>query len=512
MILQSALLLFVVLVVFWVSVERPKQVFLLAIFLAPWSGLDIDVGVRLTGFRIVMGTLAVACLLRLALRPDSRNRIPVSALFAGVCIYAVIWSLVQIPFLPLKHVEGGELRTPAARAIIQVLMFGLDVSPIIVAPLVLRDVHDVWQAGKTYIVSCVVLAVLGWFQLASWYGTGWNPLPLGFVDSLFGKDARLGVPMGLREGIAPYRGILVYRMNSLGGEPRDLAGAFSIALILLQVAMVNLSANRDRPHLFTWSFLFLSMLLTLSTSGLVLWLLGTFAFGGLQWASRFGRSRKVSSMRSLSISVRLVAFSIMISALLLSLAAIRLGGGWLELAKDRTIGRDFTEDFDAAVIGFLKEQPRYVLTGVGLGNVHLYANDYLPGYATYAVDTPFVAKSGYLRLLSEIGIVGLALFLAWVTAQIRLLVKVSQVNQEGSSSEEARQTASALAQLATIICLFYLARGNYVAPQTFLTLGLVVALSGHMLQSRREHLLSPVPTSGVSILDDCVVPQQQGQY
>ena len=509
--LQLTFLLLVILIVLWVSVERPKQVFLLAIFLAPWSGLDIDVGVRLTGFRIVMGTLAVACILRLALSPDSRSRIPVSVLFAALCIYAVIWSLVQAPFLPVKHVEGGILRSPAARAIIQIFMFGLDVSPIIVAPLVLRHAHDVWQAGKMYIVSCVVLAVLGWLQLGAWYETGWNPFPLGWVSSLFRADAQSGIPIELKNAILTPGGVPLQQMNSLGGEPRDLAGAFSIALILLQVAMVNLSANRDRPHLFTWSFLFLSMLLTLSTSGLVLWLLGTFAFGGLQWASRFGRSRNVGSMRSLSISVRLVAFSIMISALLLSLAAIRLGGGWLEFAKERTIGRTFTEDFDAAVIGFLKEQPRYVLTGVGFGNVHLYANDYLPDYATYAVDTSFVAKSGYLRLLSEIGIVGLALFLGWVTAQIRLLVKVSQVNQGDSSSEEARQTASALAQFATIICLFYLARGNYVAPQTFLTLGLVVALSGHLLRIRREHLLSAVPTSGVSALDDRVALQQQGQ-
>jgi hypothetical protein len=510
MILQLALLLLVVVAVFWVSVERPREVLLSAIFLAPWSGLDVDVGVRLTAYRIVMATLAVASVLRLTLRPDSRSRVPVSVLFAALCLYAVIWSLVQIPFLPPRDVEGGVLRAPAARAIIQVFMFGLDVSPVIVVPLVLRHANDVWQAGETYIVSCVVLAMLGWLQIASWYGSGWNPFPIGVVDSLFGAGARLGSQIGLREGIEFHRGVPLYRMNSLGGEPRDLAGSFAIALILLQVIMVNSRANRGGPHLVIWSFLFLSMLLTLSTSGLVLWILGTLALGGLQWSFGSGRSRKTGLARWVFTSVGLPGLAIAATVTLLSSMAILPDGRWLEIAKVRTIGRSFSEDFDAAVIGFLRDQPGYSLAGVGLGNIHLYANDYLPDYADYAVNTSFVAKSGYLRLLSEIGIVGLVLFLAWVAAQIRMLVKVSRIVRHDTIFEDASPLAFALAQFATIICFFYLTRGNYVAPQTFLTFGVVVAFCGHMLRSRRDHLFTAVPTSRVSAMDDRVAPQQRG--
>src|SRR3972149_7018497 len=113
--LQLTLLLLVTLIVFWAAVEWPKQAFFSAMFLSPWCGLDFAVGVGLTGFRVVMATLAVASVLRLALRPASRKGIPVSALFVGLCIYAVILSLVQIPFLPIRDVAGGELRAPVSR-------------------------------------------------------------------------------------------------------------------------------------------------------------------------------------------------------------------------------------------------------------------------------------------------------------------------------------------------------------------------------------------------------------
>lgn len=91
------------------------------------------------------------------------------------------------------------------------------------------------------------------------------------------------------------------------------------------------------------------------------------------------------------------------------------------------MGRDLVEDFDRAVLGFLQEEPGYLLTGVGLGNAHLYANEYLPTFAIpYAADTAFVAKSGYLRLISEVGLVGLALFLLWVGSQMRILSRAGK--------------------------------------------------------------------------------------
>ncbi|MBC7520897.1 MAG: hypothetical protein H7268_07370, partial [Sandarakinorhabdus sp.] len=63
---------------------------------------------------------------------------------------------------------------------------------------------------------------------------------------------------------------------------------------------------------------------------------------------------------------------------------------------------------------FLQASPGAAAAGVGLGNAHLYATPYLdPLYALYAEGNVFVAKTQYLRFISEIGIIGLSLFLGW---------------------------------------------------------------------------------------------------
>ena len=492
--LQLGFLLVILFLVVWAAVDRPRWVLFAAIFLAPWSGLVIDVGVRLAAFQIVMATLAVALLLSLLHRPLAMRMLPVSSLFVILCIYVVIRSLIQIPFLPALEVSGGQLRSPLTRASFQILRFALDVSPVLVVPLLLRGSRDVWHAGKVYILSCMILAILGWFQLASWYGTGWNPLPLGLVDSLFGRGASLADAPLLREGIAIYNGVPLYRMNSLGGEPKDLSVAFAVALLLLQVAMIQWGNIGGRRSKLVWPFLFVSMLATLATTGLVIWLLGTLSMLALHLTFRFGGQRRVVFTRWLWMSVSVPAVIVVIGAAFVSISGVVRTTELLDIAKERTIRRASIEDFDAAVIGFLADQPHYAVIGVGLGNVHLYANDYLPDYAAFARNTAFVARAGSLRLLSELGTAGLLLFLAWIVAQIGLLVRRAKLSARSPSSNEASVLALALGQFAAIICIFYLARGNMVAPQTFLTLGLVVGLTGHMFRLQRSHPIFVTPT------------------
>jgi len=82
------------------------------------------------------------------------------------------------------------------------------------------------------------------------------------------------------------------------------------------------------------------------------------------------------------------------------------------------------EDWNEAVMGFISDHPKYLLTGVGLGNIHLYAQKYIPDYALhYMADNVFVAKSGFLRILSETGIIGFLLFLISCLKPITSLFK-----------------------------------------------------------------------------------------
>jgi len=475
--LLSILLLVVLFSLLWFATERPKPVLITAVFLAPWGGLDIDVGVRLTAFRIAMVLLAMACLLRLIPRSSGKRFLRPSILFVALFIYAVIRSLLQTSLLPSAPFElslgAGALRLPYARAILQILMFALELSPILVVPFILNKNLDILLVGRVYILSCVILAILGWFQLSCWYSVNWNPFPIGLLDSL-----RTGE---VREGISSYEGIDLYRMNSFGGEPKNLAQSLAVALILLQTIQAYWRMTCGRSLSLIWAFLFLSMLLTLSTSGYVLWTVGTVLLWTFTAIIKIGHRRHISLFRSNNAQITLVVATLSVAVLLVWTTEFRKGINWLEVVEERTIGRDFIEDFDAATIDFLADQQWYIWAGVGLGNIHLYANDYLPDYAAkYAPQAAFVAKSGYLKLVSELGLVGLTLFLIWAGSEIWHLFRIEKLCHRLPDAVQVCHLAVAMAQFGTIIVACYLLRGGYIVMQTFLTLGLLVTLRREM--------------------------------
>jgi hypothetical protein len=267
-------------------------------------------------------------------------------------------------------------------------------------------------------------------------------------------------------------------MNSLGGEPKNLGQSLAVALLLLQLVMVQWRSSRHLFWTVTWLFLYASMLMTLSTSGLVLWLVGTIALGALRLIATNQNRKEQGFIRWLISSVGAPAFTLVLLALLVTSMSSLGVVDYLQVLEERTLGRTYIEDFDGAIMRFLEDQPGHIWLGVGLGNAHLYANDYLSVYARYAFDTAFAAKSGYLRLVSEVGIVGLSLFLVWIIDQVLRLTRQIDVCKRHDVDEVTTKMATSLAQFGIVMTFLYLARGEYVSTQTYLTLGLVVAVTG----------------------------------
>src|SRR5262249_55933256 len=143
--------------------------------------------------------------------------------------FAVLWSILQIPLLPNVHVEGGTFRAPAFRAISQLGLFLFAITPILLAPLILRKPEELYRAGTIYVWSIFVLCVFGWIQVAVWYETGTNPFPIGYLNRLLGGMA------DEREGIYEFLDMALYRMNSFGGEPKEFGASVVIAMLFLQM-------------------------------------------------------------------------------------------------------------------------------------------------------------------------------------------------------------------------------------------------------------------------------------
>jgi hypothetical protein len=452
------------------------------LFQVPWHGLDVDIGVRVTGYQCALAGCLIAAGIRLLLGVQSMN-----FRFGGFWLLVyVVWTvgvaLAQIPLLREAPVEGGAFRAPIARALLQVPVFLLAMSPVILLPMALKLPSDIYRAAKVYLFSCVILAVIGWFQLLAWYSTGTNPLQIGFVNELLGGMGQV------YEGIASIGDDLVFRMNSFGGEPKYLGVSLVIAVLLLQQQLYNWGDGK-LALIAVWAFLLAASYATFSTSAIYLWAISTTlqALLMLGTTGRHLAPRAGPFALTVLMTVGLLTFSVIAYELITEGNQL----GLLETLHARTLGRGeyafLLEDYDEAILALLWENPILGIAGVGLGNIHLLANEYLaPVVAEYGRDTAFSAKAGYLRLVTESGFIGLALYLL---AFLENAYRVAR-NRAWQVSKSTQVLTVSVAYMTVVMGIGYLAT-SLIAAQLLFALGLCVVarriLDAHAVKASRQH-------------------------
>lgn len=463
------------------AATRPRHALLLAVFLAPWNGVWVDFGLTISAYQLVLLPLCLITLAR-TMQPGWRSA-PIAAggLLLAFVLYVVVRSELQIGFLPDASVGGSALRGPAARGIIQIVLFLFVISPVWLMASMVRRADQLQAFWRTYIISAIVLALIGWVQLILWYGTGTNPLPVGIVSSLLG-----GSDAFLRQGSFDFASLAIYRMNSLAGEPRNLGVALVFAMLLIQAAALTLRRPPVLQLALAWLFLLVSTVATYSTSAALVWVIGSAVQlpAGWLFGARIRRS-------PLSIGAALAVVALPIG---LAIAAGEARGiPVLQLLSERTVQRldesGAIEDFDLAILDFLKDQPEYAVAGVGLGNAHLYATPYLnPLFALYAEGNVFTAKTAYMRLISEVGVIGLLLFLAWYT---RLVVVAGQALR-------SKPELAAVVLVGAMTLVVYFATGQ-IAAEFWMTAGVMTAAIATSRRPQGAPVAGPVPANGLAL-------------
>ena len=389
----------------WLSAVNPRAALLLVVFLLPWIGLVIDVGLRVTAWQLVLAPLCLMTLVRLSQPGWSPPRLVGGTLMAAMALWAIRLSLLQLGFLPGVQSAGGELRGPAGRAVSQILFYLLGLSLAVLVPWLLNGAEDLKRAVRLYICAAVVLAVIGWIQIAVWYSTGSNPLPINVVSEALGGDAYT------YEGYFGFNAITIYRMNSLAGEPRNLANVLVLAMLMIQSIAMATPKVPGRKLAAIWFFLLASTLATFSTGAAIIWPVATAALIPVMLVLGIKVQR---SRRSIITAVLAVVVPIVVGVA----AAEASGIPVLDLIAERTLERltndGAVEDFDLAITDYLRSDPAAAVTGVGLGNAHLYATPFLdPLFALYAEGKIFTGKTTVVKMVSEVGIIGFGLFLLW---------------------------------------------------------------------------------------------------
>ena len=402
--------------------------------------------------------------------PDSVGS--AGGLLLAMILHGMVWSLLQIAFIPIVQVGDSVLRGPTARASIQVALFVFNLSPAIHVPLLLHGDAQIRQALRLYLVSLVVLAAIGWLQIASWYGLGFNPIPVGALSIALG-----GTDVYIREGQFLFDSLNIYRMNSFAGEPRNLGTALVLGMLFVQaIALATRTIPAGRLALL-WAFFLASTAATFSTSAALTWVIGTAALLPVMWVFGIRIQRSTTSILA---GLLILVVPIGIGIVTAEAAGIPVLNLIAERTLDRIDSNGAVEDYDLAITDYLRDNPVAALTGTGLGNAHLYATPYLdPVFAAYAEGQVFTGKTSVVRIVSELGFIGLALFLAWY---LWLVIRVRAL----TIADPQMIAAVPIAMMSLAVFL----ATNQVAGEAWTMAGALAALI-----AARQPALRPLPSA-----------------
>lgn len=239
------------------------------------------------------------------------------------------------------------------------------------------------------------------------------------------------------------------RLTSLAGEPKGFAALLSIGLLIIEISRKHFIGFIKRP--ITLKYLFIVLLfLTLSTGGYGLFLILYFSLFILR-AIRKDYAFKIKYHNIIILLI--VSVGVMIFWKPIANAInIRVIDRASQLSK---------EDVDEGIQNFLFENPEWAIFGSGSGNIHNLAYNYISSNYLRKImyGQIFISRYGYMKFISENGIIGLLLFLLFIRTVI---------NNMGNQNKQL----SGFWYLAIILSLFFLVRAGYVDREFYFIMGL----------------------------------------
>ena len=384
MIIVPALLLFLT----YLVIRKKLDLFGVVLFLVPFQLLKVDVGVTIYAYQAAILLITVKNII-VSIHRTHINLISMrNKVFVLFIAYAVFMTLLMVLLNDTYVSEGGFFRREG-RFLAQIALLFLSVAIIPLAFNYVKCLDDLQRYVKVFIMGLVFLMALGWLQWLIYKYSGVDIFPL----------------MELRErsvsGLYNLNGEMLFRMSSLGGEPKTFSVSLIFGFFIIYVFNSFELKIYALDRLLKYAFA-LTAFVTLSTSGIVMFAI-LFMVTMLLLASN-GKSIK-PSIKQLSLSTFIVIALASVVYVKYDLIAM--------LFQERVLERNLTsEDFDLVVQIFLLHNPSYLLFGTGLGNIHNFASTYIPAeFSSYMTGTTiFTAKSGYLKIVSELGLFGLSLF------------------------------------------------------------------------------------------------------
>lgn len=370
--------------------KNPLYTFYIIVFTLPFKSFYIWVlGTNIEAWKILSGVSLVLYAPSLLIRGYNKIRnnkyFNQLILYCGYSIFLTILFSFIIPSYEKHTVEGGFFKNEG-RFIFQIILFLITINLALLPIYVIKKDEEIIKIFKIYLYSTIALSILGIIQET--------------VLLIFGQDL---FPIHRPGGVFDYTGGLIYtlerlehthRMNSLAGEPKHLAIALCIGIAVVLPYRLN-GVKIIKNDLFVLAMFISCLIATYSATGYV-W------FGVIILT--------IMSLYRFKLSKLVVSFIMVALVSMLILKLFLSDGGEMSPHLVTTYKKINLEIQDQAVLNFFLNNPLYALSGLGLGNIHFYAMEYLPlGFPLFR-DTPFKSNSGFFLLLGDVGLFGVLMF------------------------------------------------------------------------------------------------------
>jgi hypothetical protein len=361
--------------------------------------------------------------------------------------YVAISTLVISNFFIDKFVKNDYfdtfLRGEGRYIAILIRFLFFDFGIIYLIYLGVKDTFKVPRLIKMYLYGLTALSFLGIIQVS---------LSI-FIGDIFPNliDAE---GKGVNDIVQLAGSLPFVRLTSLGGEPKNLGCSLSVGVMLL-VFLSRQKITLFKYQKYTiWLFI-ICIIFSLSTSGfgLLFMLLGVSILTGIGKQSfwRFEKS---------------YLFTIPILTAVISIFWNFLNTVFVARIIDRSYELA-NEEVDSVIIKFLLDNPGWAIVGSGVGNIHNLVIPYLgdESFSNALQNNIFMSRYGYIKLISENGLIGFVLFLLAFSS---ILLKLNARKRKDSFSKMFFYS------VLTLI-FFYFMRSNYIISELMLVTGLALA-------------------------------------
>ena len=323
-------------------------------------------------------------------------------IYIFLVLYVLLMTIVNhflLYGIDINAMKGGFFKNEG-RIFTQIIFFVISINLIFIPFYVIKSHFEIHKILQLIVKACIILATLGMFQYfyVQFLG-GENPFPIQASD---GKSH------------SGYILDLMFRINSIAGEPKHMGIAMALGTIMLLLAKVNNLKLVRYDSL--WIVLFIiNLFLTFSTTGYVLVLVGILIILFLKGILNF---------KSVAI------ISIIVSLVFLIITNVPED---VYFIFEKQASKASLEVQDDAVKSYIvEEEPIHAIIGTGLGNIHHYAVKYLPPEFPLFKDTPFKGNTGILILVADYGLIGILLL--YVTTFLLIKKNLAYIKKKNMPS------------------------------------------------------------------------------